>query len=312
MGTDRQDYAGYRECIAIKNDDVEVILGPHVGGRVLAYSWRGENALALDPRQNGWVWNGEGLPRAGPSAGRFDFGPEMTTPKHSALWLGAWAAEITGEWTARMISVVDETTGIQLVRDFGLDPVTSRFTVTQTIRNRSGEAKHVCHWGRTFGRGHGICVVPLTRPSRFPKGYIVYGPGPVMNFMPDDRAIEVRDDTFVLLEAPQQPKLGLDSYAGWFAYLMPNDLMFVKQFSTYPDRPYAEMAAITISLWYFREFVCELEPIGPLEVLQPNAEAAFTETWHLTPYRFPDPRDSVDVKDVTDRAKAQMLEGGNL
>ena len=43
-----------------------------------------------------------------------------------------------------------------------------------------------------------------------------------------------------------RPKLGMDSYAGWFCYLMKNDLMFVKRYPTYPDRVYNEVAGLTI------------------------------------------------------------------
>lgn len=87
---------------------------------------------------------------------------------------------------------------------------------------------------------------------------------------------------------------------------MPNDLMLVKQFPTYPDRVYAEMAGITISLWYFADHVCELEPIGPRKVLEPGQSASFTETWHLAPYPFPEPRADVDIHRVSEVARGLM------
>jgi hypothetical protein len=74
--------------------------------------------------------------------------------------------------------------------------------------------------------------------------------------------------------------------------------MLVKQFPTYPDRVYSEMAAITISLWYLADRVCELEPIGPREILAPGEAASFTETWWLAPYTFPEPRTEVDPDSV--------------
>jgi hypothetical protein len=33
--------------------------------------------------------------------------------------------------------------------------------------------------------------------------------------------------------------------------------------------------------------MCEVEPIGPLEVIQPSYEASFTETWYLMEYDYP-------------------------
>jgi len=307
MGTGYIDYAGYKDCANLQNDDVQVVLGPHCGGRVLAYAWHGENALALDPRQDGWTYGAGTPPMGGPSGGRFDFGPETTTPAHPVLWMGPWEVEITGSWSARMTSAVDEATGVQLVRDFALAEECSRLTCKQTIHNLSDQVLHACHWSRTFGVGHGICVVPLTPHSRFPKRYIMYERGPLMNYMPDDPSIEIRDDFLLLLDAPQYPKLGLDSHAGWFAYLMPNDLMFVKAYPTYPERVYGEMAGLTISLWYMRDFVCELEPIGPREILAPGAWASFTETWYLTPYAFPEPRAGVDPARVAQVAKELMI-----
>jgi len=306
MGASRIDYAGYRDCVSLRNADVEVILGPHCGGRVLAYAWHDENALALSPQQDGWTYEGQAPPLGTPSGGRFDIGPEMTIPPHTMLWLGPWEAEITGPGSARMTSVVDEALGVQLTREFELAEAGSRLTCTQTIHNLSGAELHTCHWSRTFGAGHGICVVPLSPHSRFPSQYIQYEPGGRINCRPEDPSIEVRDGVFLLLDTPKHPKLGLDSTVGWFAYLMPNDLMLVKSYPTYPDRVYGEMAGLTISLWYMRDLVCELEPIGPREILPTGASASFTETWYLTPYAFPDPRGSVDPVHVAKLAKELM------
>ncbi len=304
MATGYTDFAGYTECVEMVNRDVRVVLGPHYGGRVLAYAWHGENALALDPDEDGVTYTPGKENPIGPSGGRFDIGPEMIIPPHPQLWLGAWEIAITGPWSAQMTSVKDEATGTQLVRDFHLDPQSSCLTSVQTIRNVSDHETQWCHWSRTFGRGHGICVVPLTESSRFPKRYVMYGPGAVMNFAPEDQAVVVRDDYLLVLDTPQQPKLGLDSYAGWFGYLMPHDVMLVKRFPTYPGRVYNEMAALTISLWYYQDMVCELEPIGPRQVLAPGESAAFTESWYLTPYAFPAKRADVDPVKVAAAAKA--------
>ncbi len=299
------EYAGYTDCVTLENVHARVVLGPQCGGRVLEYAWQGKSALALNPQHDGWVYE-PGKDPIDPSGGRFDIGPETVIPRHPKLWLGQWEAEAVGPSTARMTSQVSDAVGTRLVREFTLAPESSRLTCTQTIQNVSGHETRWCHWSRTFGRGHGICVVPLTPHSRFPKQYVMYGPGPVINFVPDDPAIRVRDGFFEVLDTPVRPKLGLDSYAGWFAYLTTNDLMFVKQFPTYPDRVYNEIAGLTISLWYFRDLVCELEPIGPREVLAPGESASYTETWWLLPYPFPQQRDAVDLDAVRHVAEEAM------
>jgi len=56
-------------------------------------------------------------------------------------------------------------------------------------------------------------------------------------------------------------------------------LMFVKRLPVYPDRVYADMAGLTISIWCYKNEMCELEPIGPRETLASGASASFTEQW---------------------------------
>lgn len=297
-GTGKVEFFGYADCIKLENATTRVVLGTS-GGRVLEYAYQGENALLLDPVQAGWRY-APGKPAVEPSAGRCDVGPEQVIPRHPNLWFGDWTGEITGPRQARLTSVADSATGVQLVRDFALDPVSSHLRCTQTIRNISNETKEWCHWSRTFALGHGIVVMPLTEPSRFPKKYVMYNPGGI-NSHPEDPNIRVRDGFLQVLGPPQHAKLGMDSYAGWFSYLMRNDLMFVKRFPTFPDQVYNEVAGLTISIWYNGTGVCELEPIGPRERLAPGQSASFTEDWWLLPYKFPG--DQVDAKAV-----AQLVE----
>jgi len=301
VGTDYIDYFGYPDCIKLENENTRIVLGLH-GGRVLEYSWKGENSIYLDPDHKGWIYE-PGEPTIDPSGGRCDIGPEIVIPPHPDLWLGKWTGEIIGPRSARLISVEDEPTGTQLVREFKLDESSSRLTFTQIIKNVSAETKEWCHWSRTFALGRGICVVPLSdHLNRFPNKYLVYGPGPVMNYRPEDPNIRVRDGFLEIVDTPQEPMIAIDSYAGWFSYLMQNDLMFVKRFPTYPDRMYNDMAAFTIVMWYFKDELCELEPIGPKEIIAPAESASFTEEWWLVPYEFPASRTAVDLDEV-----AQMV-----
>jgi hypothetical protein len=296
-GTAVVEYFGYVDCIELQNADARVVLCPH-GGRVLEYSWKGKNSLYLDATQKGWTYQ-PGQRAIDPCGGRFDIGPENTIPRHPDLWLGKWTAEITGPRAARMTSVADAATGTQLVREFRLDAASSRLICTQTIKNVSQQTTVWCHWSRTLAQGGGIALIPLSPNSRFPDKYIMYGPGSTMDFRPKDPNIRVRDGFLEILGTPQQPKLGMDSHAGWFAYLMKNDLLFVKRYPTYPDRAYNEMAALTISIWYFKNLMCELEPIGPAERLAPDKSASFTEEWWLLPHKFPAAGGKVDLDAVS-------------
>ena len=288
-------YLNYDRAIELTNGTTKVVLCPQAGGRVLEYSLGVKNSLYLDEKEADWK-PGEPGPA---SAGRFDIGPELVIPRRSTLWSGEWHGEITGPRSARLTSQHDEATGVQLVRDFELDARTSRLSCTQTIMNVSNETKEWCHWSRTFALGEGICVIPLAGQSRFPNRYVMYEDGALINARPEDPNIRERDGFLEILAAPRKPKLGFDSYAGWMAYAMKNDLLFIKKFPTFPDRVYNEAAGLTISVWYPEGPRVELEPIGPRERLEPGQVGSFGEEWWLAPSEFPAVGEDLDLGQVS-------------
>lgn len=294
-GTARIDFFGYTGCVALQNEHTRVVLCHQAGGRVLEYALDGKNAIALDESGKGSVVKpGQ---KASMTGGRIDVGPEQTIAKHPVLWEGEWTAETPAPWTANLTSQVDPNTGLQLVRTFVLDPHSSRLDVTQTMRNVSAEMIECCHWSRTFGQGHGLAVVPVSEPSRFPSRYVMYE-GQMVQLKPVDPHIQLRDGCLIIDGVPKQPKLGFDSTAGWFAYAMPNDLVWIKRYPTYPDRPYTDAACLTLSIWYPDKPMVELEPIGPRERLKQGESASFTETWTLDAFPFPSSGAGVDLNQV--------------
>jgi len=311
-GVSRVDFHGYSSCVQLDNGHARVVLGRHAGGRVLEYSIGGVNALALDPSQAGWTREAAaasgGAPGIDPWGGRFDVGPEKVTPAHPTLWLGEWSAEVTENSTVRLTSERDPATGLRLVRNFALARDSSRLTCTQTIHNESDRTQEVCHWGRTLVVGGGIALVPLTSPSRFPRGYVMYDADePKLNYEPVDPAVVVADGMLRVIGAPRGPKLGMDSTAGWVAYLLTSGALFVKRFPVYPDRVYNEVAGLTVSLWCDGDRLCEVEPLGPRERLAPGESASFAEEWWLLPHAFPERRDALDVGEVVDRVAREAV-----
>jgi hypothetical protein len=291
------DFFGYKGCIQLENESTRVVLCHQAGGRVLEYSLNGKNSIWLDSKQEGWVWQ-EGAPSVDLCGGRFDIGPEMLVPRRPALWLGAWKVEAIGARAARLTSAADPATGVQVVREFKLDATGSRLLCTQTIRNVSQKQVAWCHWSRTLAVGGGICVIPVTPHGRFPNNYVMYEERSLINPRPVDPNIRMRDGFLEIIGPPKFRKLGMDSQAGWFAYLIPNDVLFVKRYPVYPERLYGEVAGLTISIWYDAMIRCELEPIGPLEYLKPGATASFTEEWELKAFEFPAKGDLLDLQRV--------------
>ncbi len=297
-GAQTIDFYGYNDCISLSNDTTQAILCPAAGGRILSYALQGQNMLYLPPGDEGWTWDGTSDSSAPLNAGRCDIGPEHIVAKRPTLWQGKWTGEIVGDRTAVLRSQKDPSTGVQLERKFELAADSSQLKFTQTIINVSSQSIETCHWSRTFVNGKGTCVVPVSRPSRFPLFYVRYDPpGRMINFAPNDPQIEFKEDYLVINDHPLNPKLGFDSHIGWLAYLSHQDMLFVKKFATYPDRAYNEVAGLTISIWYPDREMVELEPIGPAERLEPGGRASFTETWYLLKHAYPG-RENVDPAKV--------------
>jgi hypothetical protein len=297
-------FHGYAKAIELKLGTMRAVLCPEVGGRVLEFSAGGADAMWLDPAEKAWQ-PGKAPPS---SAGRFDYGPELTVAPHPKAWAGAWTSEITKANTVRLTSPRDDPSGVQLVREFKLVPHAGHVGLNckQTMTNVGKEIREVCHWGRSFSPGGGICVVPLgDRPSRFPSRYAMYEDGATMNVRATDANIRERDGFLEILAPPRKPKLGFDTYAGWLAYLMPNNTAFVKRFPTFPDRVYNEAAGLTLSVWYPTGPRIELEPVGPRERLRPGESASFTEGWWLLPHPYPKAGGQADLRALADQVTRQ-------
>jgi len=294
---------GYNQTVEIRRGPVRVVLCPERGGRVLEFSAGGADAMYFDEAERHPPQPGKPPPA---TAGRFDFGPELTVAPHPRLWSGPWTAEPLSDG-AKLTSVADDPSGIRLTREFHLGPGTTPHLICkQTIINGSSETREVCHWGRSFSPGGGICLVPLgDRPSRFPAGYAMYEDSAIINVRNTDERIRRRDGFLEILAPPRKPKLGFDSYAGWLGYLMPGGKLFVKRFRTYPDRVYNEAAGLTLSVWYPEGPRIELEPIGPRERLAPGEQASFTEEWWLLDHPFPKPGEQIDLSALSKQVAEQ-------
>jgi len=285
---------GHENCIELKNKTTRVILAAS-GGRVLSYEINGRNTLYLSQSDS------EG--KGGSSAGRFDIGPERVLPRHELLWSGPYKGEITGTRSAKFTSGKDDATGFQIIREFKLASKGTHLRIKQTVINISDQTNQVCYWSRTFVHGQGICVVPVTEHSRMPRKHVIYENGTTINFLPEDEKITQRNGYVIVQGPPRKPKLGFDSKAGWMAYFMQNNLLFVKRWPTFPKKPYNEMAGLTLSIWYPDGPMCELEPIGPQEILKPGDKASFTEDWWITEQKFPDNAKSIDLSQLEANVK---------
>jgi hypothetical protein len=296
---------GYNNCIQIKNKTTRVVIDPNAGGRVLVYELNWIDVIQQDPSHNGWTTEVSPMPEGHLCGGRFDIGPPFVKPNSDLFFFGSWTAEIKGQYSALLTSQLDKNSGLQLTREFILDPLSTQLTVKQTIFNKGEKAIRVGHWSRTFAEGDGICFMPIDEPSRFPSKYVVYGPGLPMDFRPVEPEVEYTDGYLIMYAPPTRPKFVMDvSIDGWIGYLTKQSRLFVKKFPVYNNKVYGEMTATNTSIWYNETRMVEIEPMSPWEWIEPGKSNSFTEDWFLYEYKFPKNRrdfNAANIKEIENR-----------
>ena len=168
-GVEVKNYAGWTNAIHLANGEVLAVAVPGAGGRLLRYQLHGENVLYYDPTLAGKTF-GDLNGRGAHGGHQIDIGPELRgMPKRDALWWGEYAWHIPGPYSARLTSKPDPDAGVQISKEFVLDPDNGDLGVTQTIKNTSGATVKYCLWDRTLCVNDGFAIIPLNRGSRFPN-----------------------------------------------------------------------------------------------------------------------------------------------
>ena len=305
-------FCGYDNCLEIKDGNFKVIVDPNCGGRIVKFGIGDSNILYVDPEEDGYLLSSGKPPKynLSPCAGRCDIGPEMTTLPHPVLWLGSYRVEEHTPQTVVLKSEIDPVTGLQLTRTFQLDEKSKILKFSQKMKNYSSETVKYFHWSRTFATGGGIALAPVNTHSKYPKGYLMYGPGDVIYYMPQpEENVQIIDKVLAIRNCPSRAKFAMDLSDGWLAYISTDNLLFVKLFSVYDDRIYSEIAGNNLSIWYNKDIMCELEPIGPQECLKPFEESSFDEYWHLAPMNIKaSVKENIEtIKSVVNTLKKRIL-----
>ena len=269
------------ELLKISNGEITVAVDLKVGARVMEYSKDGNNVIFVSPEYFKTT--------SDPDGGRCDIGPERIIPPRPETWKGSWELVEKSNGYIKIKSQVAKAAGVQLIREFKLDEKSSHLKFTQHIINVADSMQRYCHWSRTLAEVNGICLAPLNPNSRFPKGYITYAGSGLLDYLPEGGENErVRNGVLEITGPPENAKFVTDASDGWLAYITQDDQLFIKKFEIYPDKKYGEMTAATVSIWYNKDGICEIEPIGPWEWIESGKSISFTEHWYLMDYNYPE------------------------
>lgn len=282
-GVEVREYTGWQSSIFLDTGEVVAVVTPAAAGRVMRYALNYDNIIYEKPETAGRVLTDENDPW---SFGGYqvDIGPELRgIPRHDELWRGVYSWHVPDPYSARVTSKPDKGTGVQLIKDFVMDPGNGDLGIVQTMKNISDKDISYCLWDRTLCLGGGFAIVPINKNSQFKNGWAMRVGERNKNWRYDGtvrspREVEVmRGHAIIRCQGPAT-KIGLDSTEGWVAYAR-GRMLFVKYFPYFANGNYSD-GGCSVEV-FFNEQFAELEPLSPEVTLKPGEEYSFPEQWVL-------------------------------
>lgn len=285
-GVTFEPYGGWREALMMRGGDCKLVVVPPVGGRVLSWSVNGENIIYENTSVAGRTLSNSPAGFS-PGGSQCDIGPELRgIPPHQDLWVGNWTGTAPKDYVIRVASPADMTVGLQIEREFTMDPQTGELGLVQLMRNVINNDTTFCLWDRTLCKSGGFALLPLNKKSRFPARWSIRrgksGSYTYDGQRPADARARVMDNVLVVqardLPDARELKVGTDTADGWIGYVR-GRVLFVKFFPVFPRENYTD-GGNTLE-FYCSERVAELEPLSPEIRLTAGKEYRFPEKWVL-------------------------------
>lgn len=288
---ERIDYGGWTACYRLSNDAVDLVLTTDVGPRIIRYGFVSQ--------ENEFKEFGEMLGKTGGDQWRVYGGhrlwhaPESTPrtyyPDNDPVTLEE------SDGFVRLVQSTEPTTGIQKEMDIRLDASGSGVEVTHRLRNLNLWSVELAPWALSVMAPGGTAILPLPPRGSHPQDLT---PTSSLALWPYTNMADPRwtwGSRFILLRqnqsAEKPQKIGLSPSDGWLAYAR-NGHLFVKQFTPVPGSRYPDLGC-AVELFTDGSML-EMETLGPLTTLAPQAAIEHVERWRLFD-GVPAPRDDEDV-----------------
>ncbi|HEY3332699.1 MAG TPA: hypothetical protein VGK19_21890 [Capsulimonadaceae bacterium] len=279
---EKVNFEGWENSIRLANGTVELVATTAVGPRVVHLSAPGgPNLLGLDAELLGKVAEGDEWVNYG--GHRLWHAPEITPRTYAGDNNPVAVSEVAG--AVVLTQPIEPTNQIEKVTTLEIAPTTPVVKVGHTIINRGVWTIDVSPWALTVTAGGGRVILPHEPFAGHGEGDNYLPARPVVFWpftdMSDSRYtwgknfIQLRSDK--ALDSAQ--KLGLFSSEGWGAFAASNgDLLviFIEPDNDGPDA-YTDFGSNfeTFTKGDFQE----LETLGPIATLDPNASATHYERW---------------------------------
>lgn len=271
-------YGGWKNCLRLTGDDLELVVTLDVGPRVIRLSTLGGQNLFKEfdhqmGKTSGTEWMSFGghrlwhAPEVFPRTYAPDFEPVDHTWKDNVL---------------KLVQKTEPETGIQKEIEISIQNKTVH--LTHRLVNRNPWAIELAPWCLSVMAPGGRLLVPqedfIPHPDVLtPARPLVLWHFTRMNdprFTWGDRLIQMREDS----QIDSKQKFGVRNTKGWAAYQLGKDL-FLKAIPLIPGGTYPDMGC-NFEFFTMPGFL-EVESLGPLVKLEPNAVTDHIEKWRVIP-----------------------------
>lgn len=263
------------ECVVLESDELRLAVTTQVGPRIIgAWLAGGDNLFAVLPE----------VPMDGIETGFELYGGHR-------LWHAPEAAPRTYEADNNPVSVSEGPDGVVtfsrgvepqagIEKSISLRPLgKQRFEVTHRLVNRNLWPVELAPWGITQMAPCGTVIIPQGRnaeanPFAVDRSLHLWPYASLADarLVLGERYIQLRQDSAIA----EPCKIGFGCTDGWTACVNAGTA-FIKYLRRETGRPYPDGGSNVES--YTCDLFIELETLGPLECLEPDAEAVHSEIW---------------------------------
>ena len=275
---EKVSYGGWPNCLRLSNGQVELIATTDVGPRIIRFGFvDGQNLLKEFADQLGQTGGDEWLSYGGhrlwhaPEEDPRTYCPDNVPVDYS--WEGG---------TLKLIQPLEEITGIQKEMEITLAPDENKVAIVHRLINRNLWTVELAPWGLTVMAQGGRAILPQEEYRSHPEYLLPARPLVLWHYtdMADPRwiwgtkYIQLKQNP----DAETKQKVGLRNTPGWAAYCLNGDL-FLKRCNFDPDATYPDFGC-NMEV-YTDPDILEVEALGPLTNLQPDAAVEHVERWSL-------------------------------
>jgi hypothetical protein len=278
MHLDKIEYAGWEDCLRLRNGRVELVTTTVVGPRIIRFGFTGQqNLLKEEPDQSGLRGGGEWRIYGGHRLWHAPENEQRTyVPDNQPVPYQVSDGRLI------LTPPVEQATGIQ--KEIHIRPleIEGGFEITHRMWNHNPWTIEFSVWALTVMAPSGVAILPHPPRRPWPE-QLLPSHGLVLwsyTDMADPRW--TWGEKFILLRQdvtrPASLKLGMISPPGWLAYALGNHL-FLKQIASPMEGVYPDLGS-AVEVFTNDRFL-ELETLSPLTRVEPGNSVTLVERWYL-------------------------------